>query len=108
LHARDFNVSFKPMVFPEPKIRTALIADSKNDEEKLSEVIKELHEEDPTLNIQYSKELRQLILTGQGELHLTVTQWRLANVYNLKVHFEEPRIPYRETIQKQATASYRH
>lgn len=108
LHAKDFAVSFKPMVFPEPKIRTALIADSKNDEEKLSEVIKELHEEDPTLNIQYFKELRQLILTGQGELHLTVTQWRLANVYNLKVHFEEPRIPYRETIQKQATASYRH
>ena len=108
LHAKDFDVSFKPMVFPEPKIRTALVADSKNDEEKMAEVIKELHEEDPTLNIQYSKELRQLILTGQGELHLTVTQWRLANVYNLKVHFEDPRIPYRETIQKQATASYRH
>ena len=108
LHTKDFDVSFKPMVFPEPKIRTALVADSKNDEEKMSEVIKELHEEDPTLNIQYSKELRQLILTGQGELHLTVTQWRLANVYNLKVHFEDPRIPYRETIQKPATASYRH
>jgi elongation factor G len=108
LHAKDFDVSFKPMVFPEPKIRTALVADSKNDEEKMAEVIKELHEEDATLNIQYSKELRQLILTGQGELHLAVTQWRLANVYNLKVHFEDPRIPYRETIQKQATASYRH
>ncbi len=108
LHAKDSDVSFKPMVFPEPKIRTALVADSKNDEEKMSEVIKELHEEDPTLNIQFSKELKQLILTGQGELHLTVTQWRLANVYNLKVHFEDPKIPYRETIQKQATASYRH
>lgn len=108
LHAKGFDVKFKPMVFPEPKIRTALVADSKNDEEKMSEVIRELHEEDPTLNIQYFKELRQLILTGQGELHQTVTQWRLANVYNLKVHFEDPRIPYRETIQKQATASYRH
>lgn len=108
LHAKDFDVSFKPMVFPEPRIRTALVADSKNDEEKLAEVIKELHEEDSTLNIQFSKELRQLILTGQGELHLNVTQWRLANVYNLKVHFEDPRIPYRETIQKEATASYRH
>ena len=108
LHAKGFDVSFKPMVFPEPKIRTALVANSKNDDEKMSEVIRDLHEEDPTLDIQYSKELRQLILTGQGELHLAVTQWRLANVYNLKVHFEDPRIPYRETIQKQATASYRH
>jgi elongation factor G len=52
--------------------------------------------------------LKQLILSGQGELHFSATQWRLANVYNLKVRFEDPRIPYRETIRKQASANYRH
>jgi elongation factor G len=108
LREKDFEVTFHPMEFPEPRIRTALVAESKNDDDKLGEVIKELHSEDPTLAIQYSSELRQLILSGQGELHFAVTQWRLENVYNLKTHFETPRIPYRETIRKQATSNYRH
>ncbi len=108
LHAKDFEVNFLPMDFPEPRVRTAIVADSKSDEEKMSEVIRELQEEDPTLNIQYSKELKQLILSAQGELHLAVTQWRLKHVYNIQVHFENPKIPYRETIQRQAYASYRH
>ena len=108
LHAKDYDVTFAPLEFPEPRVRTAIVADSKNDEEKMGEVIKELHEEDPTLNIQYSKELKQLILSAQGELHLAVTQWRLDNVYNIGVKFVEPRIPYRETIQKQTTETYRH
>ncbi len=108
LHQKDFEVAFEPMEFPEPRVRTALVAETKNDEDKLSEVIKELHAEDPTLQIEYSNELKQLILSGQGELHFSATQWRLANVYNLKVRFEDPRIPYRETIRKQASANYRH
>ncbi|WPP51070.1 elongation factor G [Catalinimonas niigatensis] len=102
------DVILAPMIFPEPRIRVAIVAESKNDEEKLSEVIKDLHEEDPTLSIEFSSELKQLILSAQGELHLSVTQWRLENVYNLKVHYENPRISYRETIQRQSTASYRH
>ena len=108
LHAAGHPVKLAPMEFPEPRIRVAIVAESKNDEEKLSEVIRELHEEDPTLSIQFSKELKQLILTAQGELHLAVTQWRLEHVYNLKVHYEDPRISYRETIQQQVTTSYRH
>jgi elongation factor G len=108
LHQKDFEVAFHPMEFPEPRVRTALVAETKNDEDKLSEVIKELHAEDPTLQIEYSNELKQLILSGQGELHFAATQWRLANVYNLRVRFEDPRIPYRETIRKQANANYRH
>jgi elongation factor G len=108
LHEPGHEVKLAPMHFPRPKIRVAIIAGSKNDEEKLSEVIRELHEEDPTLQIEYSKELRQLILSAQGELHLSVTQWRLEHIYGLKVHFEEPRISYRETITTEATAAYRH
>lgn len=108
LHAKDFDVAFEPMGFPEPRVRTAIVAESKSDEEKMSEIIRELQEEDPTLNIQYLKELKQLILSAQGELHLAVTQWRLEHVYNIKIHYEAPKIPYRETIQKRATTSYRH
>ncbi|MDF9797433.1 elongation factor G [Catalinimonas alkaloidigena] len=102
------DVKLAPMVFPEPRIRVAIVAESKNDEEKLSEVIKDLHEEDPTLSIEFSNELKQLILSAQGELHLSITQWRLEHVYNLKVHYEDPKVSYRETIQKQATSAYRH
>lgn len=108
LNEAGHTVKLAPMIFPEPRVRVAIVAESKNDEEKLSEVIKDLHEEDPTLSIDFSNELKQLILSAQGELHLSITQWRLENVYNLKVHYEDPRISYRETIQKQATASYRH
>jgi len=108
LNAVGHDINLAPMVFPEPRIRVAIVAESKNDEEKMSEVIRELHAEDPTLNINYSKELKQLILSAQGELHLAITQWRLEHVYNLKIHYEDPRISYRETIQKAATADYRH
>ncbi|MEN7551447.1 elongation factor G [Rapidithrix thailandica] len=108
LHAPGFEVKFKEMEFPDPKIRTAIVAESKNDDEKLGEAAKELQEEDQTLHIEYSKELKQLILTGQGELHLAVTKWRLEHVYNLHIHYEKPRIPYRETIQTQASEIYRH
>jgi len=108
LHEPGYPVKLAPMNFPEPRIRVAIVAESKNDEEKLSEVIKDLHEEDPTLNIEFSKELKQLILSAQGELHLSITQWRLEHIYNLKIHYEDPRISYRETIQNQSNANYRH
>ena len=100
--------SFKQMEFPSARIRTAIKAKNKQHEDKLSEVIKEIHEEDPTIEIEYSKELRQLILSGQGELHLAVTRWRLEHVYGIEVDFIAPKISYRETIQKTATANYRH
>ena len=108
LNAVGHDIKLAPMAFPETRIRVAIVAESKNDEEKMSEVIRELHAEDPTLNINFSKELKQLILSAQGELHLAITQWRLEHVYNLKIHYEDPRISYRETIQKAATADYRH
>ncbi len=108
LNAVGHDIKLAPMAFPETRIRVAIVAESKNDEEKMSGVIRELHAEDPTLNINFSKELKQLILSAQGELHLAITQWRLEHVYNLKIHYEDPRISYRETIQKAATADYRH
>jgi elongation factor G len=108
LHTKGFDVTIEPIEFPEPRIRTAVIALSKNDDEKIGEVLQKIHQEDPTIEVAYSKELRQLIVSGQGELHLAVCKWFLENVYKLHVNFETPRISYRETIRKSATASYRH
>lgn len=108
LHAKGFDVTVNPIEFPEPRVRVAVIAKSKNDNEKIGEVLGKIHQEDPTLEVEYSKELKQLILSAQGELHLTVCRWFLENTYKLNVDFITPRISYRETIRKPASASYRH
>lgn len=108
LCVKGFEGAIEPIVFPEPRMRVAVIAQSKNDDEKIGEVLNKIHQEDPTLEIQFSKELKQLILSAQGELHLTVCKWFLENVYKLHVDFITPRISYRETIRKPFSANYRH
>lgn len=108
LCGKGIQVAIEPISFPEPKIRTAILSKNKNDDEKLSEVLNEIHIEDPTLHIEYSRELKQIILHGQGELHLAVTKWRLEHVYKMQIEFVKPKIAFRETIQKPAMASYRH
>ncbi len=108
LHAKGFDVTIDPIVFPEPRIRTAVIAKTKTDDEKIGEVLAKIHQEDPTIMVEFSKELKQLILSAQGEIHLTVCKWNLENTYKLNVEFIPPRISYRETIRKPALANYRH
>lgn len=108
LHARGYDVTVRPIEYPEPRIRTAVIARSKKDDERIGEVLQKIHQEDPTLEIEFSPEVKQLLISGQGELHLAVCKWLLENVYKLPVDYETPRIAYRETIRKGATASYRH
>ncbi len=108
LHAKGFDVTIDPIVFPEPRIRTAVIAKTKTDDEKIGEVLTKIHQEDPTIEVEFSKELKQLILSAQGEMHLMVCKWNLENTYKLNVDFIAPRISYRETIRKPALANYRH
>jgi elongation factor G len=108
LRAKGYDVTIAPIQYPEPRIRTAVIARSKNDDEKIGEVLQRIHHEDPTLEVAYLKELKQLIISGQGELHLAVCKWFLENAYKLHIDFQSPRISYRETIRKPATSSYRH
>ncbi len=108
LHDKNFDVTIEPIGFPEPRIRTAIVPHSKQDDEKMGEVLAKIHQEDPTIEARYAKELKQMILTGQGELHLAVCKWSLEHVYKLQVEFETPRISYRETIHKPTEASYRH
>lgn len=108
LCGKGINISIDPIHFPEPKLWMAIVAKNKSDDEKLSEVLAEIHVEDPTILIEYSRELKQVLIHAQGELHLNVTKWRLEHVYKMPVDFIKPRIPYRETIQKAALANYRH
>ena len=107
LNGKGAKGNIDPIHFPDSKVRTAIIAKNKADDEKIGEVLQEIHAEDPTLIVEYSRELKQLILHGQGELHLAITKWRLQHIYKLDIEFIRPRIPYRETIQKPALASYR-
>jgi elongation factor G len=94
--------------FPDPKYRTAIKAQSESDDEKLGEALNKLHLEDPTIIIEYSKELKQIIVHGQGEYHLNIMRWHLDNIYKIPTNFNPPKIPYRETITKTAQADYRH
>ncbi|MFI5219228.1 MAG: elongation factor G [Bacteroidia bacterium] len=108
LNGKGSNINIAPIEFPSARFRVAIVTKNKADDEKLGEVLSEIHREDPTLEVEYSRELRQVILHGQGELHLQVTKWRLEHIYKMQVDYIKPRIPYRETIQKPALASYRH
>lgn len=108
LTGKGTTLNIQPIEFPRPRIRTAIIAKNKADDEKLGEVLSEIKSEDPTLLVEYSRELKQIILHGQGELHLSVTRWRMQHIYKLDIEFIPARIPYRETIQKPANSSYRH
>ena len=94
--------------YPEPKYRTAIKAVSESDDEKLGESLNKIHLEDPTITIEYSKELKQIIVHGQGEYHLNIMKWHLDNIYKIATSYNPPKIPYRETITKSAQADYRH
>ena len=102
------NVELARIAFPEPKYRTAIRPASEGEEEKLGESLNRIHDEDPTLLIEHSKELKQIILSGQGEHHLNIVKWQLDNLYKVDSEFVTPKIPYRETITKAAQADYRH
>ncbi len=108
LNVKGCEYDFKEIKYPEPKYRRAIKAKSEADEEKLNEILTRMHEEDPTWVIEQSKELKQTILYGQGEFHLRTLKWRLENNDKIFIEFKEPKIPYRETITKNARADYRH
>ncbi len=99
---------FEKIAFPNPKFRTAIKAKSEGDEEKLGEALNRMQQEDPTIIVEYSKELKQTILHGQGEYHLNILKWHLDNIFKIQTEFLAPKIPYRETITKIAAADYRH
>lgn len=108
LDAKGCEYRFDFIKYPEPKYQRAVRPVTESDAEKLAGILQRMHEEDPTWVIEQSKELKQTILKGQGEFHLRTLKWRVENNDKLPIIFEEPKIPYRETITKAARADYRH
>lgn len=108
LNVKGFNIEIEKMQFPEPHIHVAVEAPSKNDIEKLSKALHILQEEDPTLLVEHSAELKQTLLHAQGQLHLDIIKYRIEKNYNVSIRFEPPRISYRETIMGEANEAYRH
>jgi len=108
LHTIGSPITIKPIQYPDSRIKKAVSAVDKNDEEKLSDALKKIHSQDPTVVVEYSKEQKQLILGCQGELHLVTIKWALLNIYGIEAEFTQPKITYRETIQRSTSASYRH
>lgn len=108
LRISDFQHGVAPIVFPEPRMFTAIRANNKADDDKLGEVLQKIHQQDPSMTFRFSKELRQLLLGVQGELHLTIIQWMIEHIHGLDIDYFTPRVSYRETIQKMTETSYRH
>lgn len=108
LDEKGCEIAFDFIKYPAPKYSRAVRPVTESDAEKLSGILTRMHEEDPTWEIVQSKELKQTILSGQGEFHLRTLKWRVENNDKLPIIFEEPKIPYRETITKAARADYRH
>ena len=96
------------MVFPDAKYRCAVKAVDKNDEAKVGDALNKIAAQDPTITVEYSKELRQTILSGMGEQHINYVKWRVNNEFKQNIELYAPKVPYRETITKIATAQYRH
>ena len=108
LNGKDCDNRFNFIKYPNAKYSRAIKPLNEADVEKMMVVLNRMREEDPTWEIEQSKELKQTIVHGQGEFHLRTLKWRLENNEKLQIKFEEPKIPYRETITKAARADYRH
>ena len=108
LEDKNCEYVFDFVKYPDPKFQRAIKPVNEADAEKLSEILTRMHEEDPTWIIEQSKELKQTIVSGQGEFHLRTLKWRIENNDKIAVEYKEPKIPYRETITKAARADYRH
>lgn len=108
LNAKGVDHIFDFIKYPEPRYRRAIRPVNEANAEKLSEVLTRMREEDPTWIVENSKELKQTIVSGQGEFHLKTLKWRIENNDKIEIEFIEPKIPYRETITKAARADYRH
>ncbi|NPD44938.1 MULTISPECIES: translation factor GTPase family protein [unclassified Lentimicrobium] len=106
--AKISGLKFEPIPFPEPIASTAVKAKASADDEKMGSILNDMRKSDPTIIVEHSRELRQIILKGQGELHLNTIKWYFDNVYHIDIEYYAPKIPYRETITKSAYADYRH
>jgi elongation factor G len=102
------NAGFIVLPLPMPIFTVAMSAVNSSDDEKIGTILNEMHRTDPTIEIEYSRELKQMLIKTQGEFHINTIKWYLNNIHNIEVETTSPKIPYRETITKIANADYRH
>lgn len=108
LNGKDCENRFNFIKYPNAKFTRAIKAVNEADTEKMMAALTRMRQEDPTWEVEQSKELRQILVHGQGEFHLRTLKWRLENIDKIPVEFAPQRIPYRETITRAARADYRH
>ena len=108
LNGKDCDNRFNFIKYPNAKYTRAIRAVNESETEKMMAALTRMRQEDPTWVVEQSKELRQILVHGQGEFHLRTLKWRLENLDKIQIEFYEQRIPYRETITKAARADYRH
>ena len=108
LNGKDVENKFNFIKYPNSKFSRAIKAVNEAETEKMMAALQKMRQEDPTWVVEQSKELRQIIVHGQGEFHLRTLKWRMENNEKIQVEYLEPKIPYRETITKMARADYRH
>jgi len=102
------KVRFVPMTFPEPVLAYAIEPKSRGDEDKISTAMQRLREEDPSISYARDPQTHELLLSGQGQLHIEVTVAKLKRRFGVEVNLKPPRIPYRETISVPTEAHGRH
>jgi elongation factor G len=108
LHVKGKNYELPPIEFPSSNMTVAIEPINKGEEEKMAQALHQLREEDPTLIVEVSQELKQTLIHCLGDMHLAVAKWKIENLHKVPVKFIRPRIPYRETIRKMAESNYRH
>ncbi|MDB5206988.1 MAG: elongation factor [Flavisolibacter sp.] len=108
LHIKGKVYELPPIEFPTSNVTVCIEPVNKGDEEKLSQALHQLREEDPTLIVEVSQELKQTLIHCQGDMHLAVAKWKIENLHKVPVKFGKPRIAYRETIRKMAESNYKH
>ncbi len=105
---KSADAGFEPVTLPTPIFTVAMSAVNSSDDEKIGTILSEMHRTDPTIEIEYSRELKQILIKTQGEFHINTIKWYLNNIHKIEVETASPKIPYRETITKTANADYRH
>jgi elongation factor G len=108
MDAKLDGIAIESFEIPEPLFTVAIKATNSADDEKLGAILNEMHRTDPTLGVEFSRELKQLLVKSQGEFHINTVKWYMNNIHNIEVEIITPKIPYRETITKSAKADYRH
>src|SRR5690606_12757410 len=108
LRRKGSNAVRTPIAFPEPRMRVAIRPSKTGDEDRLAQGLHQIVKEDPSLHVEHDPSLSQMTLAGQGEMHLEIAKYRLKQRFGVDVEFDRPRVAYRETVQGQARASYRH